>query len=93
MNIETIPDIEVIEHLDFDVERGCESRRHEQGVFHFGIATHFQVGNCEHTTGLRCAGYVAAFEEKLAANQKAVGYCNTCVDEMPLNEYRLTPLD
>ena len=33
MNIETIPDIEVIEHLDFDAELGCEGTTHSSGYY------------------------------------------------------------
>jgi len=59
MNVETIPDIEVIEHLDFDHGLPCEGIYHPSGVEgHAGAAAYWQSGGCAHMEGLRCAGYV-----------------------------------
>lgn len=53
----SVTDVVVLEQLDFEPQ--CESRVHDTSPIHSGAATHLQLGNCPHSTGLRCAPYVA----------------------------------
>ena len=79
MNIDTIPDIEVIEHLDFDAELGCESFFHGKSDRHSGDSAEFmQIGPCAHATGLRCATYVRGARERIAGEPQHTASCHFC---------------
>jgi len=86
MNIETIPDIEVIEHLDFDAELGCESRGHPSEAFHTGPAAYYQFGPCVHATGYRCAKWVEAPKADMYIE------CGVCGLSMTAADLRAIPI-
>jgi len=86
MTLNTIPDIEVIEHLDFDHGLPCESRWHDQSP-HSGIAEFMQYGACPHTTGLRCGSY-----SRMAMAADYRWACDQCGIEQSASDLRFVPI-
>jgi len=88
MTLNTIPDIEVIEHLDFDAELPCESVFHNAGGAHSGNAEYMQHGKCQHTTGLRCAAYA-----NYCRTTEFVYTCSFCAVIQASHEITYTPIN
>jgi len=93
MNIDTIPDIEVIEHLDFAAELGCESAIHVVSGTHSGDkAEYMQFGPCTHVTGLRCAGWAAHLERNIARDINHQVHCQVCGYKIAATDLALVPV-
>lgn len=71
---------------DFEVE--CESRIHSTSVDHSGDAVVLQIGPCEHTTGFRCAGWVAY----ISAHTDYYSSCGTCGQWTPRSSLSWIPI-
>ena len=88
MTLNTIPDIEVIEHLDFEAEITCESKHHDKHLdYHGGGTRHMVVGPCLHTTGYRCEIFVQQVSRDIT------GVCQTCGMEIPASSLVIIPLN
>ena len=75
--LDLLDGVGVLESLDFEESKECESRHHDRaGWLHEGFAEFLQIGYCAHTTGLRCAKYVSSAP-------RLRGGCSECGTERP----------
>ena len=66
---------EILESLDFEESKACESRHHlTHPRVHGGVATHLQIGSCPHMTGLRCEKYMSPRAAGVPLSEE----CKTC---------------
>ena len=83
--------VDVLEQLKF--EPACESEVHNEGIFgHSGDAEFFMDGPCEHTTGLRCSGYVDLLLELHAQDPVKRFSCAYCGNITTIRELRFIPI-
>jgi hypothetical protein len=91
MQVDIIPDIEVIEHLDFDAKLRCEGALHATGTLGHVVtapAAWVMTKPCCGGTILKCDGWV---ETQTALCDGFI--CGTCGKRRPVSEYRFSPID
>jgi hypothetical protein len=83
-------DRQVLEALDEPWDVQCESQFHDEGgsatTKHSGPAAFWQHGQCEHSTGFRCAASVASLKRYKSAG------CRTCGARAAIEDLSWTPL-
>lgn len=92
MPVSSIPLTEVeawgLMALDEGLDPECQSRNHLNAGSHSGQVVVLQIGLCEHSTGFRCAGWVAY----ISARPSGVSKCGICGLRMAYADLRLLPL-